>query len=109
MKKLLGSFYPGCSSKKTTFRKNDAIDGKMYIEDGIFKFEAKLLLFINIKSKNIEIPLEDIEKVETMKLNSILPYGVCVFTKYDTEFMFGHIKNQKLKAMIEEGRKEIEE
>lgn len=104
-KKMIGSFYPYCSSKKTTYGKSQDISGIIYIEDDILKFDAKMLLCITLKSRSISIKTSDIDHIETMNLNGVFPFGVCIFLKDGSEYMFGHMNNKKLKAMIEENLK----
>lgn len=50
----------------------------------------------------MSIPLSNIIRVETMNLNGIMPFGVCVFTIDGKEYMFGSMKNKALAAFIKE-------
>ena len=96
-KKLIGSYYPYCNSRQTTFNKRNSLDGEFIVVDGNLIYNRTILMLFKIKSNSISIPLESIEKVETINLNGIMPFGVCVFTKNNEEYMFGHINNKKLK------------
>lgn len=98
--KMMGGYYPKCSSKQKTFKKNDDISGTISIEDGNLKFQAKLFGFVNLKSNDFLIPLSDIDKVEAMNLNGVFPFGVCVYLKDGRECMLGSYRNKKLAEMI---------
>jgi len=101
--KITGSFYPNCNSKKTSFLKNECLDGIIFINNGNLVFQRMILLCFKTKTKII-IPLKNIEKVENYTLNGFLPYGVCVFTKDSKEYMFGHVKSKKLQDFIMNAR-----
>lgn len=102
--KMLGSYYPNCSSKQRMYSKREMIDGVFEIQDGTLVFTQKFLLLFKLKSNSISIPLRDIDHLDTMNLNGFMPFGVCVFMKDGREFMFGHMNNKKLKLFIEEAR-----
>ena len=97
--KMLGGFYPKCSSTKRSCGKNDDIAGTFTIEESNLVFRAKLFGFVPIKSKDFAIPLHEIERVETMNIN-MMPFGVCVFMKDGSEYMLGHMRNKKLETFI---------
>lgn len=105
-KQMIGSFYPRCHSKQTSYNKTDSLDGKIFIENNMLVFKRTLLFFIHLKNQDVYIPLDDIVKVEAMNLNGIMPFGVCVYTDTGKEYMFGHIKNKKLQAFITKAMKE---
>ena len=100
-KRLLGSFYPKCSSKQRVYAKGQYSDGIFEISNGNLVFTVTFLIMIKLK-RSVVISLRDIEKVEAMNLNGFMPFGVCLFMKDGKEYMFGHINNRKLKRFIEE-------
>ena len=108
-KKMLGSRYPYCNSHKRNFKKSQAHDGEFCIEDGNLVFKAKVLLGIRVESLDLCLPLDEIERVETMNLNGIMPFGVCVFMKDGSEHMLGAINNKKLKNFILMAKGDISE
>lgn len=99
-KKMLGSRYPYCNSHNRRFKKNHAHDGEILIEEGNLVFRAKVLFGIRAEGLDLCLPLDEIERVETMNLNGIMPFGVCVFMKDGSEHMLGAINNKKLKNFI---------
>lgn len=100
--KLIGSRLPYCNSKKRNYSKSQMINGEFIVEGNNLIFNAKVLQLIKIKSQNLVIPLDQIEKVETMTLNGIMPFGVCVFMKDGSEHMLGHMNNKKLADFIKQ-------
>lgn len=104
-KKMHGSYYPTASSSKPSFRKSEDLNGAIVIEGGVLKFLASVLM-IRIKSRDLEIELADINRVEAMNLNGLMPFGVCLFMNDGTEYMFGHIRNKKLAEFITSAIKE---
>lgn len=99
--KMRGSFYPNCSSKHRSFKKNEDVSGTIKMEDGNLVFDANFLT-IKLPKKSFFIPLKDIEKVETMNLNGLMPFGVCIYLHDGSECMLGHIQNKKLATFINE-------
>lgn len=104
MGKMLGSHYPTCSSTHRSFRKHEDVSGQFEIIDQNLVFTAKMLMLMKVNSKSFRIPLRDIEKVETMNLNGMMPFGVCLYLKDGREVVVGHMNNKKLAAFIEEAR-----
>lgn len=101
IEKMKGSHYPKCTSKQRSFSKNEDVSGVIKIEDGNLVFEAQWLM-VKLPEKSFTIPLKEIEKVETMNLNLVMPFGVCIYMQDGSECMLGHIKNKKLAAFINE-------
>lgn len=99
--KMMGGYYPKCSSKQRNFKKHDDISGTICIEEGMLLFKAKLFGCISMKSNDFMIPLTNIEKVEAMNLNGVFPFGVCLYLKDGSECMLGSLQNKKLAEMIE--------
>lgn len=99
-KKLIGSYYPRCNSTQTRYNKRGSLDGEFIIKDGNLLFNRTVLMLFKTELNSVSIPLEEVEKVETVSLNGVMPFGVCVFTKDGKEYMFGHIHNKKLKDFI---------
>lgn len=104
MEKMMGAYYPTCSSRKRKFSKYDDVSGVFTIEDKNLIFTAKFLFLIKRKSRSFCIPLKDIKHVEKMNLNGILPFGVCVYLNDGREVMIGHVNNQKLFNFVNEAR-----
>lgn len=80
------------------------LNGVILIKDKSLIFLYKFLLLLPLKNSSLAIPLSDIEHVETMNLNSFMPFGVCIFMKDGQEYMLGHVNQRKLKNFIEEAR-----
>ena len=97
---MLGSRYPYCNSHNRRFKKSQAHDGEFLIEGGNLIFRTKVLFGIRAEGLDLCLSLDEIEKVETMNLNGIMPFGVCVFMKDGSEHMLGAINNKKLKNFI---------
>ena len=98
-KKLIGSYYPSCNSKKTSFIKGEVMDGEIYVNNGNLVFQRKILLCFKGKTR-LEIPLKSIERVENCTLNGFMPYGVCIFTKDNKEYILGHVNNKNLQDFV---------
>ncbi len=98
--KMRGSYYPYCSSSRRSFSKGQTCSGIFQIEDHNLVFRAKILLWIPIKKYNLTIPLNEIEMVEAMNLNGVMPFGVCLYMKDNKEYMMGHINNKKMAKWI---------
>jgi len=103
-KQLYGAYYPKCSSTKRCYLKHEMINGVITVQNKNLIFQQKVLLLFPLKSNYLSLPLNEVDYIETMNLNGILPFGVCVFMKNKKEYMFGHINQQKLKNFIEEYR-----
>lgn len=101
--KLIGSFYPYCNSKKTFYLKNQVYDGIFYIQNRHLVFQKMFLQMFKTKVR-VEIPLNEIERVENIELNGFLPYGVLVVLKNGKEYMFGHAKNRTLQEYIQNAK-----
>lgn len=99
-KKMLGSRYPYCNSHNRRFKKSQAHDGEILIEEGNLIFRTKALFGIRAEGLDLCLPLNEIEKVETMNLNGIMPFGVCIFMEDGSEHMLGAANNKKLKNFI---------
>lgn len=95
------SFYPECSSTHRLYSKYTDVNGTVEIEDGCLCFRA-VALTIRLRSKDFSIPLDQIVQVETMNLNYVFPFGVCVYTKDGKEYMFGHMRNKAFASFIKE-------
>lgn len=99
-KMILGTRYPYCNSHNRNFKKSQAHDGEIFIENGNLIFRAKVLFSMRVESLDLCLPLDEIESVETMNLNGVMPFGVCIFMKDGSEHMLGAINNKKLKNFI---------
>lgn len=102
-------YYPTCSSSHRRFLKHEDVSGTIEIIGNELVYDAKWLNLIKLKSTSFRIELNKIQKVETMNLNGIMPFGVCLFLTDGREVMLGHMKNKKLAAFIEDARNEIED
>lgn len=102
--KMMGAHYPGCSSNMRVFSKHQDVSGEFEVIGKELKFNAKFLFAMKLNSKSFTIPLNEILKVETMNLNGVMPFGVCLFMADGSEIMIGHMNNKKLAAFIEDAR-----
>ena len=100
--KMMGSYYPKCNSTNRSFAKHGDVNGTIRIEDGNLYFDAKVLMMLSSSKNSFMIPLRDIDHVETMNLNGVMPFGVCLFLKDGTECMLGNMRNKKLADFINE-------
>lgn len=106
MEKKVGvSYYPKTSKRFRWFWKSTDISGICEITEQELVFTAKLLGAIRLKDWDFSILLKDIEEVEYVTLNLIMPFGVCITLKDGKEYMFGSLKKKKLKEIIENERK----
>ena len=103
--KMLASYYPGCNSQKRSFGKREDVSGNVKIEGGNLVFEAKILMMVANSKNSFTIPLKDIIRVETMNLNGLMPFGVCLYLQDGQECMLGSMRNKKLAEFINEAIK----
>lgn len=108
MEKIQGTRYPICSSENKTFNNEQKFDGEFSIQNGNLVFKGEAIYWINGNNVDLEIPLIDIEKVEPVNLNVVMPIGVCVYMKGGVQHMFGCENNRKLCKFILEAKNILE-
>lgn len=104
MEKIQGTRYPMCSSENKTFNNEQKFDGEFSIQNENLVFKGEAIYWINGNNVDLEIPLIDIEKVEPVNLNVVMPIGVCVYMKNGSQHMFGCENNRKLCKFILEAK-----
>ena len=97
MKKIKGFYFTSCNSVKKTFSKEELINGTYYINNERLTFETNRNLERNY---DFNINLNDVSKIELVKLNLNYNFGLCLYMKDGREIMIGHLNNKKLAEFI---------